>query len=204
MRIGRHLSYANVTATLALFVALGGGAYAVSKVNSRDIINDSIRSLDLKDRKAVKGVDVKRNGLTGKQISETTLNAEGFASLAGDQAGQCDPSSSTLVNCASATIRLKQRSQVLVIITGGEQSVSAPAHGICRVRVGGALEPLGVSPGEESVNTSGAATNGFARTVVTSHMLAPGKHKIALACGELLGNVRIDTPTIAAIAIGSR
>ena len=55
MRIRRHLSYANVTATVALFVALGGGAYAVSKVNSREIANDSIKSVDLKDRKAVRG-----------------------------------------------------------------------------------------------------------------------------------------------------
>jgi hypothetical protein len=59
MRIRRHLSYANVTATAALFVALGGGAYAVSEVNSRDIANDSIKSVDLKDRRAVRGGDVK-------------------------------------------------------------------------------------------------------------------------------------------------
>jgi hypothetical protein len=29
-RIGRHITYANVTASLALFIALGGGAYAVA------------------------------------------------------------------------------------------------------------------------------------------------------------------------------
>ena len=39
MRIRRHLSYATVTATLALFLALAGGAYAVGKVRSRDIAN---------------------------------------------------------------------------------------------------------------------------------------------------------------------
>ena len=73
MRIRRHLSYANVTATVALFVALGGGAYAVTRVDSRDIANDSVRSIDLKNRKAVTGMDVKRNGLTGRQISEARL-----------------------------------------------------------------------------------------------------------------------------------
>ncbi len=61
-----------------------------------------------------------------------------------------------------------------------------------------------MSPGEESVNTSGTATNGFARTMVTRNTLSPGRHRVALACNELLGNVRIDAPTIAAIAIGSR
>jgi hypothetical protein len=202
--IRRHLSYANVTATLALFLALGGGAYAIDKVNSHEIANGTIKSIDLKNRKAVKAIDVKRNALRGGQISEQSLDAEKFAPLVGDQVAGCNPSSSTLVDCASATIRLKQRSHVLVIITGGEESVSAPAHGLCRVRIAGKSEPLGVAPGEETINTSGAATNGFARTLVTSNRLAPGKYRVALACGELLGNVRIDAPTIAAIAIGSR
>ena len=70
MRIRRHLSYANVTATLALFLALGGGAYAIDKVSSREIANGTIKSIDLKNRKAVRAADVKRNGLTGKQIKE--------------------------------------------------------------------------------------------------------------------------------------
>ena len=54
MKIRRHFTYANVTATLALLLALGGGAaYAVDKINSRDVVNGSIRSVDLKNHKAV-------------------------------------------------------------------------------------------------------------------------------------------------------
>lgn len=206
MSIRRHLSYANVTATLALFVALGGGAYAVSKVNSRDIANDSVRSVDLKNRKAVKGIDVKRNTLTGRQISETTLNAERFAPLVGHAAGDCDPSSSTsFTNCAAATMRLKERSRVLAIATGGQESVSGTARAICEVRIDGTPEAVPAQPGEEVTdNTSSSATNGFARTLVTKEPLAPGQHRVALACEEFTGNVRIDAPTIAAIAIGSR
>ena len=67
MKIRRHFTYANVTATLALLLALGGGAaYAVDKINSRDVVNGSIRSVDLKNHKAVRGIDVKRNTLTGQ------------------------------------------------------------------------------------------------------------------------------------------
>ncbi len=61
MRIRRHLSYANVVATLALLLALGGGAYAIDKVNSHEIVNGTIKSVDLKNRKAVRAADVKRN-----------------------------------------------------------------------------------------------------------------------------------------------
>jgi hypothetical protein len=59
--IRRHATYANVTATLALVLVLAGGtAFAVDKIRSRDIANNSIRSVDLKNRKAVRGKDVKR------------------------------------------------------------------------------------------------------------------------------------------------
>jgi hypothetical protein len=205
MRISRHLTYANATATVALFVALGGGAYAVSKVNSRDIANDSIRSVDLKNGKAVRSGDVKRNGLTGRQISETTLNAKRFAPVVGDETVDCNPSSTTaFTNCVTTTLRLKLRSRILAMATGNQESVGGPAQASCRLRIDGVAETLAVEPGEQtSDNTSGTATNGFARTVVTSE-LPRGDHTVSLACKELAGNVRIDAPTIAAIAIGSR
>jgi hypothetical protein len=204
MRIRRHLSYANVIATVALFVALGGGAYAVSKVDSRDIANDSVKSIDLKDRSAVRGRDVKRNALAGREISEQGLNAARLAAIAGNEEGDCNPTSTTLVNCARTRLRLSQRSRVLAIATGGQESVNGSANAHCEVRIDNKAEALSVNPGEEAAdNTSGAATNGFARTVVPRDSLAPGRHTVALACNELSGNVRIDAPTIAAIAIGS-
>lgn len=47
-----RLSYANVVATLALFIALGGSSYAVTKISGRNI---------------------KANSITGRQIKERTL-----------------------------------------------------------------------------------------------------------------------------------
>ena len=84
MKIRQHLSYANVVATLALAVALGGtGAYAAGVIGSGDIENNSIRSKDLKNRKAVKAVDVRRDGLTGKEIRERTFDAAEFRAVGG-------------------------------------------------------------------------------------------------------------------------
>ncbi len=79
-RIRRHLTYANVMATLALLVALGGGAYAIDRVSSREIVNGTVKSIDLKNRKAVRAADVKHNGLTGKVISERYLECPGICS----------------------------------------------------------------------------------------------------------------------------
>lgn len=60
----RQLSYPNVMSTLAVFLVLAGGsalaaALPESSVTSRTVKNDSLRSKDLKDGKAVGGVDVK-------------------------------------------------------------------------------------------------------------------------------------------------
>jgi hypothetical protein len=61
-RITRHLSYANVTATLALFIALGGSSYAALQLTGRDIRNNSLT-----------GRDVRNNSLTGRDIREKRL-----------------------------------------------------------------------------------------------------------------------------------
>jgi hypothetical protein len=61
-RVRARLSYANVVATLALFVALGGSAWAGGLIGSDDI----------RDR-SIKRVDVRKNTLTGKEIAESRL-----------------------------------------------------------------------------------------------------------------------------------
>jgi hypothetical protein len=68
-RIRRHLSFANVVAVVALFVALGGGAYAAfhlpkNSVKSRNIKNGQVKNQDL-----VKPAVVKSAGL-GNELSE--------------------------------------------------------------------------------------------------------------------------------------
>src|SRR4051794_8530272 len=45
----RHLSYANVTATLALFVALGGSSYAAAKLTGRDIKDGTLTGSDVRN-----------------------------------------------------------------------------------------------------------------------------------------------------------
>jgi hypothetical protein len=204
VRFRRHLSYANVVATLALLLALGGGAYAIDKVNSHKIVNGTIKSVDLKNRKAVRAADVKRNTLKGGQIDESTLNASSFAPAAGDQAANCNPPSSAFTDCASVGLPLAERARVLVFATGNQESLSGPAAATCEIRIDDDPIGLSVQPGEQATdNTSSLGTNGFARTVVTRDPLPKGRHQVALACKELVGNVRIDVPTIAAIAIGA-
>ena len=76
MRIGsrlrRHVSYANVTASIALFIALGGTSYAVLRVDSRDIVDNSLRSNDIRNH-TLRGTDLRRNSVGGGAVRESRL-----------------------------------------------------------------------------------------------------------------------------------
>src|SRR5215203_539782 len=90
--IRAQLTYANVMATIAVFVALGGSSYAALRVGSNDIVDGTIRARD-----------VKRNALGGSRIAESKLarvprarRADGLTA-----AGQ----ESLKVKCPSGTTR---------------------------------------------------------------------------------------------------
>lgn len=86
-----HLSYANVTATLALFIALGGVSYAAAKIGSDEIANNGIRSKDLRNNdvrgkdirsSAIAGSDVGTDALTGDDVLESSLGSVPLATNA--------------------------------------------------------------------------------------------------------------------------
>ncbi|MGH2990930.1 MAG: hypothetical protein ACRDY6_22780 [Acidimicrobiia bacterium] len=68
----RRLSFANVMSAVALFVALGGGAYAASKVESRDIAKDAIKNRHIMEGK-LKNKSLQEDTLEGGKINESTL-----------------------------------------------------------------------------------------------------------------------------------
>lgn len=71
-QLRKRLSYANVMATFAVFIALGGSSYAALQIDSGDIANNSVRSADVRNR-TLSDRDVRRNGLTGRSIRESRL-----------------------------------------------------------------------------------------------------------------------------------
>jgi hypothetical protein len=78
----KRLSYSNVTATAALFIALGGTSYAVIRIDSGDVVDNSLRSADLRNNsvrgrdirdRTLHGRDVRPNGLGGGAVKESSL-----------------------------------------------------------------------------------------------------------------------------------
>ena len=73
----RRPGYANVVATLALVVAMGGTSYAAVKITGKDVKNSSLT-----------GKDVKNESLTGKDVKKRSVPLD---RLSGSLPTQLDP-----------------------------------------------------------------------------------------------------------------
>jgi hypothetical protein len=62
-----RLTYANVTATLALFVGLGGGAYAATALPANSVGSHQLR------KNAVVTAKIRNNAVTGAKVNESSL-----------------------------------------------------------------------------------------------------------------------------------
>ena len=68
----RRPSPALVIALIALFVSLGGGAYAALRIGSKQIVNNSVRSKDVRNN-VITGRDVRTGGLRGSDVAPDSL-----------------------------------------------------------------------------------------------------------------------------------
>jgi hypothetical protein len=70
--VGRRFSYANVMSTLAVFLALGGSALAVSQISGKRLEDRSVAGKKLKAQ-TIGGGKLQQGTITGKQVKEGTL-----------------------------------------------------------------------------------------------------------------------------------
>jgi hypothetical protein len=106
--IRRRISYANVMSTIAVFAALGGGAYAAvalpkNSVGSKQIKKNAVTNAKI-GKNAVTGAKVKNASLTGADINLATLPKVGSAANA-DNAGHAAnaDNATNAANAANAT-----------------------------------------------------------------------------------------------------
>src|SRR3954453_265581 len=87
-RIRSRLTYANVMATIAVFVALGGSSYAALTVTGKNIKNGSVAWADTRAN-SLRSLDVQDGGLLVKdfkagQLPAGATGATGGGGLGGD------------------------------------------------------------------------------------------------------------------------
>ena len=79
MRFRRHLTYANVMATIAVFgVVAGGGAYAASKIDTPDIANKAITAKKLDDG-AVKAPKLRSGAVTNEKLADGAVEGRNLS-----------------------------------------------------------------------------------------------------------------------------
>jgi hypothetical protein len=90
-RLKKVLTFSNVVACVALFIALGGSVYAAGKISGKQIKRSSLPGNRLKAKtvkasrikpKTLTGRQVKPQSLTARQINQRTLTGISAASLA--------------------------------------------------------------------------------------------------------------------------
>jgi len=163
---------------LALFLALGGVAYAAQLAPKNSVASKSIRS------GAVTGPKLASNAVTGASVVDGSLGAADLAHTPGDesigrsatvQSNACNPSA-TAVTCANVTLHLAKPARVLVE-ADGRPGADPAAIGSCQLAVDGA----GLSSGTAGIN--GLARDSFALNGITG-VLGAGSHTLAMICSE--------------------
>jgi hypothetical protein len=181
-------SYANVTSTLALVVALGGtGAYAVNTIGSADIKPGAVKSSDL-GKNAVTSPKVKDGQLRLKDLNASARTSASQAHRPGLSPTLPGPGTHSL-----ATLRLKAGQYVLLASTG-YQPTNAGATVGCRLRVNAT-----------AVAARFVTNNGVEDHNCTTHTVAkltkPGS--VVLEIEVEAGDVKVRDPKVTAIRVGS-
>lgn len=132
-RLKRHLTYANVMATIAAFGVLGGGAYAAATAAKNSVTTKSVRNGSLT------GTDVKNDSLTGADINEASLSgaqgAKGDTGENGPAGADGTARAYGLINKSGTLIAAKSKNVA---------SVSRPSVGNTCVTLGGGIDPATV------------------------------------------------------------
>jgi hypothetical protein len=78
-KLSSRLTYANVVASIALFIALGGTSYglATGSIGSREIKSNSVRSEDIRNND-VRGNDIRNRTIKAKDVGKGALLADNF------------------------------------------------------------------------------------------------------------------------------
>ena len=138
-RFGRHIA-ANLVAYLALFMAMGGTAYAANEWTGDNIVDGTLTGADIATKslsgadirnKSVKGVDIADNTVTGVQVDESTLGqvpSAATATVAGNADSLDGLDSTNIVQGAG-----KVTGQALAVTPGANTFLGPPLNGFLRL-----------------------------------------------------------------------
>lgn len=158
-----RLSYANVMATVAAFLALGGGAYAAlslpaNSVTSREIARNAVKAKQIKKR-AVRKKELKRDAVRTRKIKDGRVLTVDLADAAVNGAKLADAAVST-PKLADGSVTPPKLGDVSFAGVDAEGSTSSGSAGP-------------ISPAGPELRVT-IGQNAFATVLVQARITAPG------------------------------
>ena len=190
-RIRDHMTYANVMATLAVFLVLGGGAYAAihlprNSVSSRNIKNGEVKSQDVEDH-GLSAKDLKVASLLDATSGRTKANSI------------CGSLSSSFNPCADTEVKLNRPSKLFA--TGDAVADSGAPAVLSNVHC--ALFADGNQFGTD-IDIDVAFADGALSVSGVSQKLGRGTHAIELDChGPSNSSPRVFHASLSAVILGT-
>jgi hypothetical protein len=196
-RIAARLTYANVVATIALVIAVGGGvAYAANTVFSTDIVDGEVKTADIATNA------VRSTKIAPKQIQSGDVRELDAFFGAAANTGICTADSGAPVECLQTTVDAERPGRLLVNMTSSWHtfSLAVPARpgddptlvrGRCWLTVDGTQIGDKQAAGERSnglSNHPNTAPGSLAITALSGPIEA-GSHNVGMVCAEEDGDL---------------
>jgi hypothetical protein len=137
-------TYTNVTATIALFIALGGTSYAAATLTGADVRNGTVTGSDLR-QESVTGRDVDNGTITGRDLKDRSLTSSDLGSLAGADlaSGQLAAGPQGPQGPAGTTQALTRRVDVTLGVGDAKEATASCLPGEVAVGGGAFLDSAG-------------------------------------------------------------
>jgi hypothetical protein len=142
-----RVTYANVMATVAVFIALGGSSYAALRVTGRHVPKDALTGADIKH---LTGRDVRNNSLTGSDVKNLTsaditngaLRAEDFApgQLPAGPRGETGPAGLPGTTGQSMLTGSTENGAIEPLSGGGSEALNLPPSGVATFAEGSSVQ----------------------------------------------------------------
>ena len=198
-RLRRGLTYANVMATIAVFLALGGASYAAFKLGPNTVGSKNIDG-------QVHRADIGKNAVDSSKVGDGKLLAKDFAKgqLPVSAANSNDPSPDVSLpaelTALSTSITTRSPSRIIATASANVKG-DAGSDVYCFLQIGRGPNFRRISRGAYA-DFAGAGPNQDAALPIVGTAIEPaGTYTVRIECGHSAGNASYTAGNLAVIAV---